>query len=827
MAIDWMNVDFQFLKNRLLSGRVALFAGAGFSFDAKNSSGNRPPLGDGLAEELCKHAGMPYSGEPLSVVYEAVEPRLGSNNLWRLLEELYSIESIADWYSIVRAVTWHRIYTLNIDSLFPVLFRTPANQKLKQIVNPSPYEERDPLFGSVQCIHLHGSVLHRANGLVFTLPDFARTTGTPNPWYQVLADDIYNQSILFVGTKLEESVFHHYVHLREPKTGGISETRPKSFLVCPGIGPVRTNALESRNIVAIDCTAEDFFRQLESQVGLRELSVANVRSRVFPHAIFRNDSMDLDDAVARNFDLIRSDSLPYQVKPKAAEFFMGSEPHWFDIAEQRDAPREMVARSFDVLLESSDQFRCFVLHGPAGSGKSTSAMRLATSLADGGEVVFYANPIDRLDLAPLLRLNKTFQEQCKRAYVFIDVFSRHVAALETVTTELLASFNVTLILIDRTNRYVNKGKPITALSPIEIRMPDLSEGDVNAILDKLRTFGFLGVLREKSRAVQVAAFMERAEKQLLVAMREATSGKGFDVILRTEFSELDPQAKLAYTIACIAVAHGAPGVYKRHLMPCLDRTAFAKHLVIEDLLRGVLVSGNEQGTLVKPRHGLIAQWVAKEIAPMGIKVEATVRFLRQISGEIIPNEIRRRSPAYLAYRGMVNSAGMRETFADDFEAILGVYDELTPLYDHDFLFWLQYGMANLDAGRIDVAENYLNQSLAIRPNNYQTRHQLGCLYLVAAQRAENPVAVVARAEEGRQLLLEQIRLHGDENSYGYHAYLTHVGRWFAKARNQISDSQWDDLLAIAREATAKYGRDELIREARKEIDRQYMLRAVK
>lgn len=142
-------------------------------------------------------------------------------------------------------------------------------------------------------------------------------------------------------------------------------------------------------------------------------------------------------------------------------------------------------------------------------------------------------------------------------------------------------------------------------------------------------------------------------------------------------------------------------------------------------------------------------------------------------------------------------------------------------------FWLQYAMAHVDAGRLDIAENYMNQSLAIRPSNYQTLHQLGCLYLLQAQRAANPVAMAERAEEGRRLLLDQIHQSGDRNSYGYHAYLTHVGRWYAKARDIISDKAWDDLLNISREAVSKYRRDDLVLEARNEVEKLYLQRAVK
>ena len=330
-------------------------------------------------------------------------------------------------------------------------------------------------------------------------------------------------------------------------------------------------------------------------------------------------------------------------------------------------------------------------------------------------------------------------------------------------------------------------------------MPDLDESDVISVLDRLTTFGFLGALRNRSRSEQVNEFMIRAKRQMLVALREATSGKEFDAILMDEYSELTLEARLAYTICCIAVAKGAPGVYRKHLMPCIPRSRFVKGVVIEDLLRGVLVPGNETGTLLKPRHGLIAQWIANEVAPLEMRFEAVSTFLVQVSNHIVPTEIKKRSPAFLAYRGMVNCEGLYELFGGDTIMMLQIYADVRPYYDGDFLFWLQYAMAHIKAGNLDVAENYLNQSLSIAPHSHQTLHQKGILYLMQATSSEFPVTMLSRAQEGMDILLDQIRQRGDHDSYPYHAYLTHVGRWYTHADALISQTEWEKLRLVGKE----------------------------
>ena len=128
-------------------------------------------------------------------------------------------------------------------------------------------------------------------------------------------------------------------------------------------------------------------------------------------------------------------------------------------------------------------------------------------------------------------------------------------------------------------------------------MPDLREADVEAIIAKLAHFGFLGeMLRGKSDAQRVQAFMERADNSSSAALREATSGAGFDFILRTEFNELASPANLAYTISCcVAVALKALPAFTRTSAPMPGQIHFKKIVVLRDLLKRRAHPSNPSG----------------------------------------------------------------------------------------------------------------------------------------------------------------------------------------------------------------------------------------
>ena len=81
MPVAWNEGSMPFLKKQLENGNVVLFAGAGFSADCTRVSNAQPPLGGKLSALLAERAGLPYNGEPLSVVYAAVERTIGSQAL--------------------------------------------------------------------------------------------------------------------------------------------------------------------------------------------------------------------------------------------------------------------------------------------------------------------------------------------------------------------------------------------------------------------------------------------------------------------------------------------------------------------------------------------------------------------------------------------------------------------------------------------------------------------------------------------------------------------------------------------------------------------------
>jgi hypothetical protein len=723
MALDLNAQAIQFLLRQFANGNVALFAGAGFSADARNSLGDGPPVGSQLSALLANESEWQYGGEELPIVYSQAQAHLGSADLQALLRRLYRHCDPSAWQRLIPQFYWFRIYTTNIDDVIENAYQSAsAVQRVEPIICPADYEDRDPFFQTVQCVHLHGSILDFSKPLTFSLQDLAQQTAKPNPWYQALVEDMDWRSFVFVGTRLTESPFHHYLALRTQRQGGAREFRAKAYYVNQNVGPIWRRQLESQNFVVIEETAQDFFTSLLPAVQARVPDQNELLRNRYPEYIeaINTGAFDLHRKVLRQFEMVSGESVGSE-RVERTFFFDGAEPTWTDIRNGVDAEREITSEFLTMLRQPVNGVRVFAFTGQAGSGKSTTLRRLAFELAREGETVYFSKMAEKLDQAAILEVVNVLGT--RKMFFFLDDARSHVNEVNELLARINAEANVTFILADTPHILLPRLERAININAIMVEMPRLIRPDCERIIGKLEEFGFAGALSNKTREWQLREFLGRSKQQLLVAMKEATSGHGFNVIIENEYRTLtSDQARLAYAIACLAYMHGAP-IRRRHLLACLDGSDVDKIKTLEVDLNGVVLRWGRSENFLAPRHRVIADHVVSGAVPFEVRHVAVIRLLTQISAEMTPRNIKQRTPEYIGYRGIINFDTIHELFGDDYDAIERVYAELRPFYGEDYLFWLQFGRAEVYFDKFSTAQNYLNHSLNIRDQgNFQAHH---------------------------------------------------------------------------------------------------------
>ena len=825
---DFNSQELQLLLRQFERGNVVLFAGAGFSIGAKNTLGQDPPLAGDLCRALANDCGWVYDNEELAVVFAQAQKYLGTQGLNERLFTYFRNCAPASWHRIIPRLYWSRIYTTNIDDVIENAYSGGAvAQQLDSIVCPTEALERDIWFARVQCVHLHGCVLDPAKGFTFTYEDFANQTASPSPWYQALIEDMQANTVVFVGTRLGDSPFYHYLTLRSKRGKGVPEVRPKAFLVAPGLSPIRKRQFEEQNMVVINANTEEFFDPLLAELSNRVPSrMALLRNR-YPHQIaaLNSGEFETQSEFLRDFEFVTAEAAAASRAIYRTAFFEGAEPTWEDIRQDVDARREITWSVLEELKKDVAGVAAFMLTGHAGSGKSTVLRRAAYELAREGHIVYYLRAPHRVQKRPLANLLLSLGDQ--RVYLFLDDANLHLDVLEEIAREFPEK-NATFVLSDRPHSLYSHLHRVTRLKPTILEIPLLNHADAGALIDKLDDFGKLGDLQNKPRSRQIYEFLRRSKKQLLVAMKEATSGRGFDVILLSEFNSLRGyDAQLAYAIACLCYKHGAP-VRKRHLIACLDGSDIEKINVFKYHLRDVVVPWNDNEDILCPRHRVIADQVAKESAPLETKIDATVRFLSQVSSDITPRNISKRTLEYRAYRGLINLDNMLQVLSEDYNIISDIYRQLKEYYQHDFLFWLQFGRAELYFDHFAEAETYLKSSLAIRDaENFQAHHHMGVLHLKRATFEDNPVPALLDLRQGEEILRKQIKARGQIDPYPCAALIDHKIRYLRKHGSANLAEDLEELFQLGKVGIQAHPFDAAMIEAHQTIFKEYLMQVVK
>ncbi len=525
----------QRLANQLSRGDVILFTGAGFSRLAVARNGKPVPSVSDLRNMLWPLA-FPNQAvddeSSLGDIYDCAT-RNAQNQVGEALKESLKVQTdkVPDCYRTWFSTPWRRIYTLNVDDLdeaAQLKFSLPRKiRALSALKGDLPIENYDLLS-----IHLNGRVDDYPE-MTFSQRQYGERTARPDPWYQHLVADLLSHPIIFVGTQLDEPPLWQQLELRKRKGQGTRELRPGSYLVTPKLAAARRSMLEHFNIQLVEMTQEEFVSQV--------LDLMTAEATRGLHAI-----SDRRGTGSGGPPLLRVAELRTEQDDGTGEFLLGRQPCWADIVTGRAVTREFEHGLRDKI--NNDNHQVILLTGTAGSGKSTTLMRLALEYQAQGKEVLWINP----------EVDATFQQirgevQRSNADVIamdeIDLFGHGASHL----FHDLISDNEKLMIIGsiRSTRLdllqAIEGE-LSSIQTLSYTIPHLEDSDIELLLNALAAAHRLGKLRGKSHEEQVAAFRNQAGRQLLVAMIEATSNERFEEKIDRECQELGPDAGLIYAL---------------------------------------------------------------------------------------------------------------------------------------------------------------------------------------------------------------------------------------------------------------------------------------
>ena len=551
------------LRQALESGDCVLFVGAGVGSHYKALDGTCAPDGGTLAKELADHFGIDAGDSPdLAKVAQIVEIRKkGRAELETFIKRrLADLEpdDIVSWLSSIR---WKAIFTTNYDGALQRAYAKNPDPPQTPVTVTATGElvSFDRRF-QVPVFHLHGALFGvERPRIIITEDDYVQFRDRRRMLFEILKQEFATSTFLYVGYSNRDPNWR--LLLDEIRAEFYPSQPPISYRVAPSTDVLDEEILRSKGIETISASFDDF---------QRTAAVALAGSRVSPDVLKRLESTIPHDllpsfdkhpaAIARlmsSWEYVNQAA--FNATPNTTEFLRGNRANWALIGKHLHFERDIEPELYDALLDyatgSGRTPSLLAVLGPAGYGTTTVLMNVAANLvSERAAAVFFHRPGTPLLEGDVEFASSIFDDTCP---VFvIDSAADHILALHNSLYRLRALKRQAAFLIgERLNewRYSH-----SKLSATEVLLEPLSDLEINKLLDCLTVNHALNKLQDLSRDLQFASIKQNYQKELLVAMREATEGKGFDAILEDEYRGIPSDiAKRLYLNVCCFYQHGA------------------------------------------------------------------------------------------------------------------------------------------------------------------------------------------------------------------------------------------------------------------------------
>lgn len=824
----------KYLIRQLSNNKVVLFLGAGFSVGATNAAGKAIPLSGQLAESLWPllQVSEPYAGEPLGEVYQAIlSSGVPHATIRNTLESLLLCRTVPDEYNAIAYPFWHRAYTTNVDDLLPIVYRRSGAPKLEVLAYPhDDVTERDQSLACLQLVYLNGRLPCRPDEITFSPRQYGRAASRRQPLYEQFVRDYAIKPVVFVGTRLDEPIFWQALAERGDQAAG-GENRPKSFLITPAVSPSKRLQLRELNVEPVLMETAEFLAWLQA-VAPQLPSRMQVVQQAAPDLAAVLQSAPSGMATQR--DLARFGTafspVPVEVRQTLSRslYLLGAAPRWDDLIRDLDAPREItseIVAAINNALDGSVVPHVLAVLGTAGSGKSTIIRRAGLRLAREGRLVFVTNS-ETLPAPEVIR--NTLNAYDQPTVLLFDNAEVALSQLPDLISRCVGLPKPPIFVIaSRTNDFDRLWRRIDANVEFhEFEVPHLNRAEIVAVIDVLERNGLLGKLQGLSRDARIRVFEEKARKQILVAMREATTSLGFDLIIRDEFEKLVPlEAQALYL--CVALATDAGyRLTKDEFIGCAEVEPAQALAFLDRNLRDVVVPFGAEASLLMLRHRLIAEMVLSSASRSLLK-DAYVRLLTCLAIHATKNW---RSRASGLTKALLSHRVIYERFRFEIDEARAIFGSLTTVLGGDAHFWLQFGNLELEGagGDLAFAENYLKQAEALNPTNEYIQNAVGHLLIKKGVYASDIESATQLKKAGSDVLQANMDRSKYSDAYAVHIFCRQRYDWMKRwlLGDAAQKGELEFLRRVLAEAITVNPRHRRLARLKDVLDRAYLQLAI-
>ncbi|MEK7764450.1 MAG: SIR2 family protein [Nitrospirota bacterium] len=790
------------LSEYVRQGKVVLILGAGASMGASDSKGCSAPSGQLLGTMLAqKFLGGNHKDLPLSQISELAISETDLISVQGYIREIFEVLKPTNAHKQMCSFVWHGIATTNFDLLIEDAYRNTldaAQTPIPFVANGDRFEEKLRDRKNVPLLKLHGCITRTNDSdcpLILTTDQYVEYRKGRTRIFDHLTTWAYELPVVFIGQSLQDYDLRTILQ----ELTNLGEKRPRYYLVAPNVDSMQRRYWETKKITPLQGSFGEFLGSLDATIPKHFRGLA-VGTKQLPHSILQKAKVS-DATLSSSCKLFLENDAEYvkavtsteQANPKY--FYKGTNPGWAAIEQNLDVRRHLV----DTIL--SDHFlitesahrqstELILIKAHAGSGKSVLMRRLAWDAThDYDRLCLYLRPNGMISAPALQELVGICKE---RIFLFVDNAADRAREIQSLVKAMGdEGKKLTVIMAERTNEWNISGASISPFIHTVQELRYLSLKEIDSLLSLLERHKALGTLEHENLEQRRKAFSERAGRQLLVALHEATLGEPFEAIIEDEYRKIVPlEAQQIYLTICtlnrLDIRVRAGIVSRIHNIPFTEfKTSFfapLEHVVQTDYDPVV------RDFTYRARHPYIAQIVFERVLhSQEDRYEVYIRCLRELNIDYASDRS--------AFRQMVKSRTLIELFPNH-DLAKGVLGVAMTIGDEDGFVLHQvalYEMNRVD-GNLQEASELLNKALQVTryEHSFAVKHSMAELKLRLAEVARTPLEREKCLSEA-SVLAQGLKSSRSDETYAHHT-LVKIG--LQRLQDVLKASEQPSLVTI-------------------------------
>jgi Flp pilus assembly protein TadD len=770
------------LTNLVREGNGVLLLGAGASLGSVNARGREAPTSGELSELLAnRFLGGAHRDDGLAIVGEYAISETDLVTVQEFIRDQFSGLKPTAAHALLPAFSWRGLATTNYDRLIEDAYNAASDPLqrprvwLKDGDRGIDDVRRDPT--AVLLLKLHGCISLTDDPelpLILTPDQYLTHKRKRERLFRQFDEWASEFSVVFVGHSLSDPDLRQLINGVDERVPG----RPHFYAVLKNADDIVRRRWETKRVTVIRGTFEEFLQSLDGAIprGFRKIASLAGGGPASATTLLCRPGTSLPQGAMQflelDTELVKSAGGVGELR--ARDFYRGDSQGWAAIEAGLDVRRhladEVLTDSF--LIEESEhaaRMELLLVRAAAGAGKSVLLRRIAWDAAhEYGKQCLWLRPQGALEVGAV---REVLSAVTGRLFLFIDSAGERVRELENLARRIGdAGKRLTVVIAERMNEWNISGSSLGPFVTREYELKNLSGKEIEGLLVLLERHGALGRLEAKTQEERRRAFEERAGRQLLVALHEATLGKPFEDIVEDEFRNVLPlEAQQFYLTVCVLNRLDVPvraGVLSRiHGIPFEDfRARFfspLEHVVVAE------EEGSARDLVYRARHARIAEIVFERVL---ITEEERFESYVKCLGALNPDySVDRR-----ALRRMLRGRAVLDLFSNQ-DLAQRVFDLGERVAGEDPYVLHQRGIYEMSRpnGNLEVAADFLARAGRAAPSDATVKHSLAELCLRRADQARTALEQEKHLRDAEAMAKALTRSDFDD-TYAFHT-LTKVG----------------------------------------------------